>query len=427
MKGHIRQRSPNSWQLTVELGRDETGRRCQHVETVRGLKRMAEKRLHELILDIEQGGYMKPVKISLGEWLLEWHRTYATPRCDKRTSDSYLAEIKRHIKPALGMIRLDRLSPHHLQDYYGQELKNGRIDKRGPLSSRTVAYHHRILKMCLKDAVRAGYLGRNVAEAVDPPRFERKTMDTMALEDVPRFLKAALATPYHRLFYTALFTGMRQGELLGLPWRGVNLRQGYISVFQELFKRSGTCIIKEVKTRNSRRRIALSPSLVQVLRSQKLEAEANAILLGKELTPDDPVFAYPDGRTFDPSTITHAFSKVLREAGLPHIRFHDLRHSFATFTLGAGVNVKVVSEMLGHASVAFTLDTYGHLMPGMQESAAEELDRLILPEILGSENAGRMLSNGCQDVVNGGGSEREPHRSRTCNLLIKSQLLCQLS
>ncbi len=88
MKGHIRQRSPNSWQLTVELGRDETGRRCQHVETVRGLKRMAEKRLHELILDIEQGGYMKPVKISLGEWLLEWHRTYATPSCDKRTSDS---------------------------------------------------------------------------------------------------------------------------------------------------------------------------------------------------------------------------------------------------------------------------------------------------------------------------------------------------
>ena len=281
--------------------------------------------------------------------------------------------------------------------------------------------------MCLKDAVRAGYLGRNVAEAVDPPRFKRKTMNTMALEDVPRFLKAALATPYHRLFYTALFTGMRQGELLGLTWRGVNLEQGYISVFQELFKRSGTCIIKEVKTRNSRRRIALSPSLVQVLRSQRLEAEANAILLGRELGPDGLVFSYPDGRALDPGTITHSFSKTLTEAGLPHIRFHDLRHTFATFMLGAGVNVKVVSEMLGHASTSFTMDTYAHVTPGMQESAAEQLDRLILPEILGTENVGKMLSNGCQNVVNGGGSEREPHRTRTCNLLIKSQLLCQLS
>jgi len=135
-----------------------------------------------------------------------------------------------------------------------------------------------------------------------------------------------------------------------------------------------------------------SPSLVQVLNSQRLEAESNAILLGKELTLDDLVFSYPDGRPLDPSTVTHTFSKVLKEAGLPHLRFHDLRHSHASFLLGAGVNVKVVSERLGHASVAFTLDTYAHVMPGMQESAAEELDRFLLPGILGSENVVRMLA-----------------------------------
>ena len=325
------------------------------------------------------------------------------------------------------MIRLDRLSPHHLRGYYARALESGRLDKSGGLSARTIVYHHRVISKCLKDAVRAGYLGRNVAEAVDPPRFSRKAMNTMALEDIPRFLEASLQTPFYRLFYTALYTGMRQGELLGLPWRGLNLEQGYISVFQELFKRSGTCIIKDVKTRNSRRRIALSPSLVQVLRSYRLEAEANAILLGRELTPDGLVFAYPDGRPLDPGTLTHSFSKVLREAGLPHLRFHDLRHSFASFMLGAGVNIKVISEMLGHASVAFTMDTYAHLMPGMQESAAAELDRFLLPEILGTKDVVKMLSNGCQNVVKGGGIEREPHRNRTCNLLIKSQLLCQLS
>jgi len=427
MKGHIRQRSPNSWQITVDIGRDEAGRRHQHVETVHGNKRLADKRLAELVLAIEQGGYTRPAQISLGEWLLKWHQTYAVSRCDKRTSDSYLSEIQRHIKPALGMVRLDRLSPHHLQDYYARALQSGRLDGSGGLSARTIVYHHRILSRCLKDAVRAGHLGRNVADAVDPPRYRPKTMKTMALEDVPRFLEASLETPFYRLFYAALYTGMREGELLGLPWRGINLEKGYISVFQELYKRQGVVIIKDVKTRSSRRQIALSPSLVRLLRSQRLEAESNAVLLGKKLTPDDLVFSYPDGRPLDPSTVTHTFAKVLKEAGLPHLRFHDARHSHATYLLEAGVNIKVVSERLGHASVAFTLDTYGHVTPGMQESAAEDLDRLILPEILGTENVVKTLSNGCQDVVKKGEFESEPHRTRTCNRLIKSQLLCQLS
>jgi len=185
------------------------------------------------------------------------------------------------------MVRLDRLSPRHLQDFYARALQSGRLDGAGRLSAKTVSYHHRILSRCLKDAVRAGYIGRNVAEAVDLPRYKPKTMNTMAREDVPRFLEASLEAPFYRLFYTALYTGMREGELLGLPWRGLNLEQGYISVFQELYKRGDVVTIKDVKTRNSRRRIALSPSLVQVLSNQRLEAESNAILLGKELTPDD--------------------------------------------------------------------------------------------------------------------------------------------
>ncbi len=427
MKGHIRQRSENAWQITVDIGRDETGRRHQHVETVHGSKRLAQKRLAELVLDIEQGGYTRPARISFGEWLLEWHRTYAVARCNRRTADSYLEEIQRHLKPALGMVRLDRLSPRHLQDFYAYCLRDGRTDGRGGLSARTVTYFHRIVSKSLKDAVRAGYLGRNVAEAVDPPRYQRKMMKTMALKDVPRFLKAALATPFHRLFYAALYTGMREGELLGLPWRAVNLDEGYISVFQQLFKRYGVIALEDVKTSYSRRRITLSASLVRVLRSHRIEAEANAILLGRELGPEDLVFSYPDGRPLDPSTVTHAFARVLREAGLPHIRFHDIRHTNATFLIGAGVNIKVVSERLGHASVAFTMDTYAHVMPGMQESAAEQLDRLVLPEISGVENVVKMLSNGCQNVVKEGDFESEPHRNRTCNLLIKSQLLCQLS
>jgi len=164
-----------------------------------------------------------------------------------------------------------------------------------------------------------------------------------------------------------------------------------------------------------------------VLQRLRIDTEAQAILLGRKLSGDDLVFSYPDGKPFDPSTVSHTFVDVLRQAGLPHIRFRDLRHTHATFLLGAGVNVKVVSERLGHASVAFTLDTYGHVMPGMRESAADSLDRFILPGLLKPENTARLLSNGCQNVVKGVGFECEPHRNRTCNLLIKSQLLCQLS
>ena len=417
MRGHIRARSAGSYQITVDIGRDPvTGKRQQHVETVRGSRRLAEKRLAELILSIEEGNYTRPTGLTVGTWLAQWHQEYVAGRSDTRTADSYLSEIRGHLIPALGSISLDKLSLQDIQSYINRALQQGRLDGKGGLSGRTVHYHHRILSMALKDAVNAGHIGRNVAGLVRPPRITRKIMTILALGDVPRFLEASLGTPYSRLYYTALYTGMREGELLGLPWRGVDLKSGYISVFQELSKRGGAGIIKDVKTRYSRRRRALSPSLVQVLREHRIETEAQAILLGRELGGDDLVFAYPDGRPLDASTVTHALARVLREAGLPHLRFHDLRHSHASYLLGAGVNPKVVSERLGHASVAFTLDTYAHVMPGMQESAADSLDRLILPGLLKPEN-----------VVKEGRVECEPHRNRTCNLLIKSQLLCQLS
>ena len=335
MRGHIRARSAGSYQITIDIGRDVvSGKRRQHVETVRGSRRLAEKRLAELILSIEEGNYKMPTGLTVGMWLTQWHQEYVAGRGDKRTADSYLSEIRGHLIPALGVIRLDKLSPQDIQSYINRALQQGRLDGKGGLSERTVHYHHRILSMALKDAVNAGHIGRNVASLVKAPRIPRKIMTILALGDVPRFLEATLSTPYARMYYTALYTGMREGELLGLPWRGVDLKSAYISVFQELSKRGGVSAIKDVKTRYSRRRISLSPSLVQVLREHRLETEAQAILLGRELSGDDLVFAYPDGRPLDPSTVSHALSRLLREAGLPHLRFHDLRHSHSSYLLG---------------------------------------------------------------------------------------------
>jgi len=158
-------------------------------------------------------------------------------------------------------------------------------------------------------------------------------MATLAPEGVPRFLGVARDTPYYLLFYTALYTGMRLGELLGLRWCDVDLNMASLSVVQALYKRRGICEMREPKSSHSRRQIALSPSLTLLLREHKVEEQAQRILLGEPLADSDLVFAYPDGRPLDPGVVTHTFTRVLKKAGLPHIRFHDLRHTHATLML----------------------------------------------------------------------------------------------
>lgn len=180
----------------------------------------------ELIASFDRGGFVQSNRITLGDWLHRWHQSYVIPNLKKQTADSYLSEIRTHLVPNLGAILLQKLFPQQLQDYYARALLKGRIDGAGGLSATTVRYHHRILHRALKQAVKMGYLERNVAEAVDPPRVYRKVMATMAREDVPRFLTAARDSYYYVLFYTALFTGMRLAELLGLRWCDADLGAG---------------------------------------------------------------------------------------------------------------------------------------------------------------------------------------------------------
>jgi len=183
------------------------------------------------------------------------------------------------------------------------------------------------------------------------------------------------------LFYTALYTGTRLGELLGLRWCDVDVDLASLSVVQALYKRGGVCQMIEPKSSGGRRRIALSPSLALLLRKYKTEQQAQRILLGGSLVESNLVFSYISGKPLDPGVVSHTFTRVLKKAGLPHIRFHDLRHSHATFLLKGGVHAKIVSERLGHANIGITLDTYSHVLPGLQEGAAERFDEMLEPII----------------------------------------------
>ena len=376
MKGHIRKRSKGSWTIWVDLGRDpETGKRKQQTLTVRGSKASAERELRAVLTRIEGGAYVKPTRMTVGEYLESWLRDYVSTNTAPNTADGYSDIVRAHLIPELGRFPLSALQPSHIQAYYSRMLRCGRQDGKGGLSAQTVKHHHRVLYEVLKHAVKHGVLIRNVAEAVDPPRPDGKEIATLEPDDVRLLLDAARETPYYTLFYTAIFTGLRRSELLGLRWRDVDLDLATLSVVQTLHyvpKKGYT--FREPKTKRSRRSVDLSPSLAILLREHRANQELERKLLGRLLMPDDLVFSYPDGTPLPPNSVTKAFHKLAQSLGLSNIRLHDLRHTHATLMLRQGVHPKVISERLGHSSVAITLDTYSHVLPGIQAAAAQRFD-----------------------------------------------------
>ena len=259
MRGHIRERYRGTWCIVIDVGRDpQTGKRRQQWYTVKGGKKDAQKELREKLRLWEKGAYVKPQKTSLGEYLKHWVASYVVMHTSPRTAEGYQAIVNRYLIPALGGIPLCELQPQHLERYYGDALSHGRLDGKGGLSTRTVLHQHRVLSQALSHAVKQGILVRNVAEAVVAPRPSRSQMATLCSSDVPKFLDAVQKTPYYVLFYAALYTGMRRGELLGLRWCDIDLGKASISVVQSLYRLSGgEFVIKEPKSPHSRRLVAL--------------------------------------------------------------------------------------------------------------------------------------------------------------------------
>ncbi len=381
MRGHIVKRYKNSYTIVLSLGVDPaTGKKRQQWVSVKGTKKEAEKRLAELLHQLDNGTFMKPGKTTLGEFLERWLKDYAWPNLAPRTAEGYEHIIRRHLILSLGNIALTQLKPEHLQHYYSQKLSGGRCDGKGGLSPRTVRHHHVNLHTALESAVKWGLLSRNPADAVSPPRSQRPEWHTLNEDDISTLLEAAKATPYYALFYLALYTGMRRSELLALRWCDIDLLLCQIYVTRTLHQlRDGSIVYRAPKTAKGRRMIALSPSAALVLREHKEKQEAMRAMLGIPLKDDDLVFSQLDGKPLLPSTVTHAWIKLVRRAGLEGVRLHDARHSHASLMLKQGAHPKIVSERLGHANIGITLDTYSHILPGLQEAAADRFDKMVTP------------------------------------------------
>ena len=384
MKGYIRRQSKQSWQIMVHIGIGPDGKRKRHFETVRGKKSDAQKRLNELLVTIDKGVYTPTGKTTVGEHLHHWLEGYVRTNCTERTLEGYGSIVRRHLIPALGHVQLRQLQPAAIQNYYGKTCER--------LSMRTVHHHHRILSQSLKYAVRQGYLGRNPCDLVDPPSPRRKPMRTLTPVEVDMLVLTARESQYYPVIYTALSTGLRQAELLGLRWRDIDFHSKSVSISRVLYKRQGVCEFKEPKTNHSRRRVAMTPKLAEFLSGYRSAREELYHQLGANLGLDDLVFANADGKPVDPGVLSHAFGRLALTAGLGGVRFHDLRHTFASLMLMRGAQPKVISEALGHASVAFTMDVYSHIIGGMQEDAMKLLD-----EVMPTGAVSDVLSRNCRE------------------------------
>ena len=350
------------------MGPDSKHRR--HFETVRGRKADAQRRLTELLASLDKGVYTPPGKLTVADLLNQWLCGCVKSNCSPRTIDSYQSTAEHHLIPAFGHVLLKQLTPQVIQGYYGAACAK--------LSSRSVHYHHKLLKQALKYAVRQEIIARNPCDLVDAPKPSKKAMRTLTIDELEVLLENAADNPFYPCVYTAVSTGLRQAELLGLRWRDLDPDiMLSISVNRALYKRRGVCEFRPPKTARSRRLVAMTPKLAVFLREYRQERKALCNDIGREFTLDDLVFASVEGKPLDPGVLSHTFARIVKRAGLENVRFHDLRHTFASLMLLRGAKPKVISEALGHASVAFTMDVYSHILPGMQGDAMALLDQVL--------------------------------------------------
>jgi integrase len=340
--------------------------------TVRPRKEAAD-RLAKVLSDRTEGIIYDDENTTVDEYLDRWLKGSVRGSVRQSTYDRDANLVNNHLKPALGRVKLKKLSPAHVQGFYRDRLDSG-------LSASTVHKMHAILHKALARAVAWHMVPRNVTEVVEPPQPAPKEMRPLSPTEAHRFLDAARGERFEALYVLAITTGMRQGELLALRWQDVDVENATISIGRTLTRNGGRVAIGEPKTKKSRRSIRLTSRAVEALKAH-LEYQLRQIeILGDRYEDQGLLFTTDTGGPVNPSNLRkRSFAPLLKKAKLPHIRFHDLRHTCATLLLTQGTHPKYVQELLGHATIAITLDTYSHVLPGMGDQTARAMQDALSP------------------------------------------------
>lgn len=365
------------WEARVTVGHDPiTGKQVQRSITGKTQKEVAQK-MREMAVEVDRGTYQVPSKMTLGEWLETWKKEYTG---DVKPSTVYLysRNIDQYIIPWLGAVKLAELTPLQIQTLYNRLLKPDQKEVR-PLSAKTVRNVHGVLHKALEQAVQVGYMRTNPASACKPPRVTKAEIKPLDASQISAFLKAAQGHPHEYLYQITMFTGLRQGEVLGLTWDCLDMERGTLLVKQQLRreqKKGGEYYFSPPKN-NKARVLTLAPSVVRLFRLQKIKQNGMRAKAGGLWQEKNLVFSNAVGSYLSYRTVYDCFKRLMVKIGAPATRFHDLRHTYAVMAIQSGDDIKTVQENLGHATAAFTLDVYGHVTAQMKQASADRMEKFI--------------------------------------------------
>ena len=411
MRGHIRRRGERSYEYIVDVGTSEA-QRCQSCggrfwlerkpkascprcggalteteERRRAIKggfatrRECEAALTKVLAALEAQTFTPPIRLTVRQFLLAEWLTTVKGSLRPTTYASYVMLTREHVLPRLGTLQLQKLTPAAINALYAELLKQGRVHGEGGLSASSVRRVHAVLHKACRDAVRWGRLSSNPVDCADPPKASGEAHDKLRVwnaEQLGSFLAAVEDDRLFALWRVLAATGMRRGEALGLAWQDVDMEAGSVTIRRAWIPVNGVAQFSEPKSRRSRRTIALDASTLEALRAHAARQADEQRQWREDLVDVNLVFTRPDGRPLVPWLVSKAFREHSRAAMLPLIPLHGLRHSYATLALSSGVNPRIVSARLGHATVALTLDVYSHVLPQADREAAQSIAALIV-------------------------------------------------
>ena len=370
-EGSIRKRKDGRWEGRYTAGHDPATGKTIYKNVLGKTQTEVKEKLKRAIEDSAKLDMSKVGQYTVGQWMDVWFENYAKIKVRPSSHQTYRGYIENHIKPNIGSIPLNKLTSLELQKLYKKLLGNGRVEriesKKQPkgLSAKTVRNINQIICSALNLAIEQRLILTNPADACALPKLEHREMKTLPVEQLTSFLREAKESGVFEMYYIELATGLRRGELLGLKWSDIDLEHGSLRVQRQIARIDGEIVEAPLKTKNAYRTL-LSADAIDVLKTQK-----------KKCGNSQYVFPSPTGGPISPDSVLHMLHRVLKRAGLPKVRFHDLRHTFATLALQNGVDIKTVSGMLGHFSAGFTLDTYAHVTTSAQKEAANTMGGVL--------------------------------------------------
>jgi len=334
-------------------------------------KRDVQLRLRAALKDVDDGlPIVKNEQLTVGQMLTQWLDMAVKPRVRASTLRGYESKVRIHILPALGTVRVSHLTPQRLQAFLNEKHRSG-------LSERTTGHLRDILRTALNDAAKWNLVARNVATLVDAPRVPEREVEGLSPKEARELLDAVKGDRLEALYSVALAVGLRQGEALGLRWDDGDLDAGTISVRRALQRIAGDYVFVDPKTKRSRRTIVLPAFAVTALKQHRKRQLEERLTAGEEWHDTGLVFTTADGQPLHYSTVTKGFQRLLRLAGLPRQRFHDLRHACASLLLAQGVQPRVAMELLGHSQLNTTMNIYSHVIQDARRDAAAKMDAVL--------------------------------------------------